>query len=653
MTDFEIQSFPLTSAGVSAAASKESRLKNWPAVYILHQGLSNSTHRATQRVYVGETLKADRRLAQHMQSEAKKNLTETRVVLHDKYNKSAALDLEAFLIRMFSGDGQVVENRNEGIVAGNYFARDYYQETFRRIFDELHTEGLFTQTRLEIINQDLYKLSPFKELSPEQDESVRRMAEAILDDLSDDSEDLQAAEPMVVQGGPGTGKTVLAVVLLKLLTDIQKLTEAELEDLIQEGRPFSDLFTIENRTRLQGMAIAFVVPQQSLRKSIQKVFRKTPGLLPEQVIGPFDVGHEERKYDLLIVDEAHRLSQRANQSAAMHNNRFQKITEELFGANDLSKTQLDWIRATSRHQVLIIDPDQTVRPADLPRAEVKALIGNASAADRLFELHSQLRVRAGDDYVDFFATVLRTAGSGPPPTTPDIGDYDLRMFTDLVQMQQEILRLNEKHGLARLLAGFAWPWRSKKDKTAFDIELDGLKLRWNTTATDWVNSPTSPIEVGSIHTIQGYDLNYAGVIIGPDLTLDETTGQVVFNRGSYFDTKGKENNRKLGISYTDEQIRDYVINIYNILLTRGILGSFLYVCDGPLRAHLAKHLFPGILDGATEAPFIGTQLPKRTDLVFDPDPRVRYLPADENSIAKNPRMTLSPSPNATISRPAN
>ncbi|WMY78481.1 DNA/RNA helicase domain-containing protein [Citricoccus sp. I39-566] len=644
MTDFEIRSFPLTSAGVSEAASNESRLKNWPAVYILHQGLSTSSHRVTQKIYVGETLKTDRRLAQHMQSEAKKDLTETRVVLHDKYNKSAALDLEAFLIRMFSGDGQTVENRNEGIVAGNYFARDYYQETFRRIFDELHSEGLFTQTQLEIINQDLYKLSPFKELSPEQDESVRQMAEAILDDLSGSSAHSKATDPMVVQGGPGTGKTVLAVVLLKLLTDIQNLTDAELEDLIQDGRPFSDLFTMENRNRLQGITIGFLVPQQSLRKSIQRVFRKTPGLLPEQVVGPFSVGHEEQAYDVLIVDEAHRLSQRSNQSAAMHNTRFREITEKLFGTDDVTKTQLDWVRAKSRHQVLILDPDQTVRPADLPRATVESLICDASRADRLFLLESQLRVRAGDDYVDFFGTVLRAAGHAPAPMAPNIGDYDLRMFTDLAQMRQEILQLNERHGLARLLAGFAWRWRSKKDKTAFDIEIDGLQLRWNATATDWVSSPSSPNEVGSIHTIQGYDLNYAGVVIGPDLSLDEASGKVVFNRGSYFDAKGKENNSKLGVSYTDEQIREYVINVYNVLLTRGIRGTFLYVCDGPLRDHLAKNYFPELLKGASQAPFIDTALPRQTDLVLNPDPRYSYAPAHQARHSASPRIAFKSPP---------
>lgn len=632
MTDFEIQSFPLTGEGVSTAASQEQRLKNWPAVYILHQGLSTRSHRVTQKIYVGETLKVDRRLAQHMQSEAKKDLTETRVVLHEMYNKSATLDLEAFLIRMFSGDGHEIQNRNEGIVAGHYFAREYYQETFQQIFDQLYAEGLFSQTQLDIVNQDLYKLSPFKELSPEQDESVRRMAEAVLADIDDSEGQPSSVEAMVVQGGPGTGKTVLAVVLMKLLADIGESTDEELEDLIQEGRPFSDLFTRENRDRLQGLSIGLVIPQQSLRKSIQNVFKRAPGLKPSQVVDPFKVGSSDTEYDLLVVDEAHRLNQRANQPAGPLNVQFQRITEDLFGGDDYSKTQLDWIRHKSRHQVLIMDPNQTVRPADLPRDTVEALIQEASASDRLFTLQSQLRVRAGNDYVDFFGTVLRSAGHGVAPPAPDIMKYDLRMFTDLKRMRQEILRLDGHHGLSRLLAGFAWKWRSKKDKNAFDIELDGLELRWNSTATDWVSSPKSPEEVGSIHTIQGYDLNYAGVIIGPDLRLDESTGRVIFSRQSYFDKKGMESNTKLDITYTDDQIREYVINIYNVLLTRGILGTFLYVCDEPLRKYLAQHYFPDILSGASEATFMGRSLIHRVDYLVNPDPRIPYQRQEDRGV---------------------
>ena len=137
-----------------------------------------------------------------------------------------------------------------------------------------------------------------------------------------------------------------------------------------------------------------------------------------------------------------------------------------------------------------------------------------------------------------------------------------------------------------MLAGFAWPWASKNNPAAIDIRLDGLELQWNQTAVDWVNSPTSKYEVGSIHTIQGYDLNYAGVIIGPDIGYDAKTKQITFYRKNYHDVKGRENNAARGIVYTDDDILQWVLNIYRVLLTRGIKGTFIYVCDPALREQI-------------------------------------------------------------------
>ncbi len=105
---------------------------------------------------------------------------------------------------------------------------------------------------------------------------------------------------------------------------------------------------------------------------------------------------------------------------------------------------------------------------------------------------------------------------------------------------------------------------------------------------DWVNTANSVNEVGSIHTIQGYDLNYAGVIIGKDLRYDVATGRVVFDRRNYHDPRGTTNNRLLGITYTDDDILQFVRNIYAVLLTRGVLGTYVYVCDAALREHLRR-----------------------------------------------------------------
>jgi DUF2075 family protein len=158
-------------------------------------------------------------------------------------------------------------------------------------------------------------------------------------------------------------------------------------------------------------------------------------------------------------------------------------------------------------------------------------------------------------------------------------------------MHREIRLRESEVQLARLVAGFAWPWRTKLDPNAFDIDIDGYRLRWNQVQTDWINSPTSVNEVGSIHTVQGYDLNYAGVIIGPDLRFDRETQSIVIDRASYFDKKGKENNPKLGLVYSDSDLLRYIVNIYAVLMTRGMQGTYVYVYDKAHREYL-RPFFP-------------------------------------------------------------
>ena len=389
---------------------------------------------------------------------------------------------------------------------------------------------------------------------------------------------------VVVEGNPGTGKTVVAIYLLKLLEDIRRHDSEEALDI---DSIFSDYFTPGHAELLESLRFAIVVPQQSLRDSIAKVFRQTPGLSKGMVLTPFQVGESSDRFDLLVVDEAHRLNQRANQASGPLNKKFIDINEKLFGRDDPQKTQLDWIKKQSHHSILMLDVGQTVRPADLPATTTRELASRARAASRFYRLQTQMRISAGKDYVKYIRDIL---SDNPPASREDFGDYDLRMFTDLGEMRQEIQKREEEHGLSRLVAGYAWPWKSKNDKTAYDIELDGQRMRWNTTTTDWINSPKSVEEVGSIHTVQGYDLNYVGVIIGNDLRYDPAAGRLVFDRTNYHDKKGRENNPKLGITYSDADLLEYVKNIYSVLLTRGIKGIYVYVCDPALRDRLQKYL---------------------------------------------------------------
>ncbi|WP_166823982.1 DUF2075 domain-containing protein [Brevibacterium limosum] len=572
MTSFKIERFPFKSDQVTAWGAVDPRHRNWPVVYVMNND---------REVYVGESLNVAGRMKQHLDSDSKRDLKSVRVVLDNTFNKSACLDLESFLIRMFHGDAsREVLNLNAGITDADYYDRETYNKTFHQIFDELRTqENLFKRTIPQIINSDLFKLSPFKALNHDQAIAVDDILEGYFADL-----ETGVDNTVVVEGVPGTGKTVVAIYLLKLLEDIRRHDSEEPLDI---NSIFSDYFTPEHAELLKSLKFAIVVPQQSLRDSIAKVFKLTPGLSKGMVLTPFQVGESTEQFDLLVVDEAHRLNQRANQASGPLNKKFIEINEKLFGWDDPQKTQLDWIQKQSHHSILMLDVGQTVRPADLPATKTRELASRARTAGRLYPLQTQMRISADKDYVGYIRQVL---SDNPPESREDFGDYDLRMFTDLGEMRQELQKREEEHGLSRLVAGYAWPWKSKNDKTAYDIELDGQRMRWNTTTTDWINSPKSVEEVGSIHTVQGYDLNYVGVIIGNDLRYVPATSKLIFDRSNYHDKKGRENNPKLGITYSDEDLVEYVKNIYSVLLTRGILGTYILVQDEALHRYLSDFL---------------------------------------------------------------
>ncbi len=571
MTSFRIERLRFAPGDVDAWADGDPKRRNWPVVYTLDDD---------RRVYVGQTSSARSRLRQHLGNAQKKTLARARVVIDEEFNQSVCLDLESHLIAWFSGDGKLqVVNRNEGMTDADYFDRDRYREAFAGIFDSLREEGLFTRSIGDIQNQDLFKLSPFKALTDDQSIAVLDILEGLFRHL-----DAGTGSTSVIEGGPGTGKTIVAIYLMKLLADIQATGPG---DEIDGDSVFSDFFLEGYRDRLTGFRTALVIPQQSLRASVRRVFRKTPGLSPAMVLTPFEVGMSDEPFDLLVVDEAHRLGQRAAQAAGPLNRKFAQINVRLFGRDDVVRTQLDWIRRQSTHQLLLVDARQSIRPADLPLAAVESLVRSAERDHAHYTLTTQMRVRAGEDYIGYARALV---SDDPPPRRRDFSDYELTLFDDFAAMHDAIRAKDATEGLARCVAGYAWPWPSKKDPAAFDIELDGCKLRWNVTAIDWIDSPGSLEEMGSIHTVQGYDLNYCGVVIGPDLRLDPLTGRLRFDRASYFDTRGKANNNLLGIRYTDDDLLAYVENIYGVLLTRGIRGTYVYVCDGPLRERLRHYM---------------------------------------------------------------
>lgn len=571
MTASEIKIVAFETGELNRLALREPRSVNWPVVYVLDD-------EDGRRAYVGETLNTSGRMRQHLRTRAGE-FNRVRFIFDETFNKSVCLDLESQLISWLNADQKYrLLNSNAGVSGARYFNRHTYQATFRKIYDDLRAQGLFKQSLKTLENSELFKLSPFKALNGDQTRVVFYLVEDLFNDIDSGDRGI-----VVVRGEPGTGKTVLGVYLMKLLRDIVDRTDFDGE----QETLFGTFLSEEYRSKLDAdFRVGLVVPQQALRRSLQRVFASTPGLSEDMVVSPFDVGKGKQRWDLLVVDEAHRLGRRSNQSSGVQNRAYSDINLALFGNDDLSHTQLDWLSTQCEHLVLLLDPAQSVRPADLPADQQRALVRDAQDAGRFHALRTQMRVAAGADYVRFVRSVME----GNPEPAPDLGDYDLRFFGDLGAMHAAIKEMDDEFGLARLVAGFAWEWKSRKDRSAADIELDGQELQWNRTEKDWITSSGAVDQVGSIHTVQGYDLNYAGVIIGPDLRVDADSGSIVLSKADYWDKKGKQNLPKLGVVLTDGDILQYVRNVYSVLLTRGIRGTFVYVVDPLLRQYLRQSL---------------------------------------------------------------
>jgi len=193
-----------------------------------------------------------------------------------------------------------------------------------------------------------------------------------------------------------------------------------------------------------------------------------------------------------------------------------------------------------------------------------------------------MRVLGGSDYIEYIENLVNQY----QVDKKDFHNYEFKLFDNVNNMIELIKIRDRQFGLARNIAGFAWDWISKEDKSKKDIVInhnnESYGYMWNSVTMDWVNSTNAINEVGCIHSIQGYDLNYAGVIIGPEFMM--RNGKLKVDKSKYRDTKGK-------FDVQDEEVLlAYVRNIYKVLMTRGIRGTYIYVCDPELRDYFSKYV---------------------------------------------------------------
>ncbi|WP_119719323.1 DNA/RNA helicase domain-containing protein [Cognatilysobacter tabacisoli] len=354
----------------------------------------------------------------------------------------------------------------------------------------------------------------------------------------------ESKQVLIIKGGPGTGKSVVAI---NLLVELSKL----------------------------GL-VGKYVSKNAAPRAVYKA--KLTGTLKQTEISNLFAGSgafintPPNTFDVLVVDEAHRLNEKSG----------------LYG--NLGENQIKELITSANCTVFFVDDDQVVTLKDIGHsAELRRWASTLGAAVSELELRSQFRCNGSDGYIawlDHNLGIRETANS-----TFDGIDFDFRVIDSPVELHALIAEKNKAKNRARVVAGYCWDWVSRRRPDAFDIEFPehGYAKRWNLDRDGslWIMTPSSIDEVGCIHTCQGLELDYVGVIVGPDLLMRE--GQLVSapqNRSGRDRSIWGYTTRMQADPEGTSELTDRIIrNTYKTLMTRGLKGCFVYCSDAETQAY--------------------------------------------------------------------
>ena len=289
------------------------------------------------------------------------------------------------------------------------------------------------------------------------------------------------------------------------------------------------------------------------------------------------------EYGTVVVDEAHRLTEKGG-----------------FFGNEGDHLVNDIIKG-ARCSIFFIDEDQQVTWRDIGSAEViRRFATERGAQVDLFQLESQFRCAGSNGYLAWLddALDIRATANESLDGIP----FDFQVFDDPERLHLAIEAKNERNK-ARVVAGYCWPWKSKREHDAFDIVIGDYQRRWNLTEDGslWIIAPESVNEVGCIHTCQGLEVDYVGVIIGPDLVMSAGRLRTVAEARDRHDKsiKGYKKDLKADRETALEKADRIIKNTYRTLMTRGAKGCYVYATDPAVREYLRQRSMRSILMAST------------------------------------------------------
>lgn len=536
---------------------EKNTLENRDVIYIYRGDKS-------KKVYIGQTKHFTQRHKQHYSgTEDKFNDADFDgvIVLYSVlFNGSALDDVESQLITYFSADNPKTKNqtvlsdsddiinRTIGNSVNEYKGRDNVAtEVIMPFWEEtLYKSGwVKTPTLDEIRTSELVKYSPIKELTIQQMNILSEIVQ-------------NPSKNFVINGDAGTGKTVLLTHLVaKLIHDRENIRIA-------------------------------VVVQPNWEKTAETIFR-VYGMNNSNidVLTSTKMIKANQTYDVTIIDESHKLSRRGNKqhpsfNKVYENTKFSTLT-----------SHFEAIQLLTKQMVLMYDVLQAIRPANIPRKKFEDLTQH-------FEkryLTTQFRIQApegktytSEDYVNgikyllYNDTGLLDKTNFNPNFDRDVfRDYDsdayFGMFEEkplrnLINWIEEDRNFNPEN-VDRILGGLVEDWKQSdgKDNTITHWHEEEIRRRWNSTQENWVNSDEDDAEdqIGSVFAVQGIDLNRVGVLIGSDLEVTPN-GKLVGNSNNFKNVNGKFSKEDFEAPNAQNEFTLFVLNIYYVLLTRGIDG---------------------------------------------------------------------------------
>lgn len=350
---------------------------------------------------------------------------------------------------------------------------------------------------------------------------------------------------VIVEGGPGTGKSIVAVNLLAALRD--------------------------------GLTVKYI----SKNAAPRAVYSNTLIQKPENAhlvhlfggSGSFTES-AQNAYDVLVVDEAHRLTEKSG----------------FYG--NLGTHQIQELINAALCSVFFIDEDQRVTLKDVGTKEaIRDFAIARGATVEEYVLSSQFRCAGSDGYLAWLDDVLQIRSTAN--TTLDENSYDFQIFDDPSALHAAIEARNTGNR-ARVVAGYCWPWNSKKNSKEMDIVIGNYRRQWNLNddGSLWIISPDSVDQVGCIHTCQGLEVDYIGVIIGPDLVMEDGALKTVPRARDRHDKtmKGFVKLSKAHPAHAAELADTIIKNTYRTLMTRGMKGCYVYATDPQVAAYFRARL---------------------------------------------------------------